>query len=353
MPDATPSHSFLRYLYKYPHSAFPYRALVEENARRSRLDPPFNLMDSGAFEQDRYFDAEVVYAKASPDEIHIRIAAANRGPQTAGLHLLPTLWFRNTWSWSEGSVKPSIRAIEPPKGAAWAVHVTHPETGPYWLYGRQPGQRLFTENESDTERLWGLPNASPYVKDSFHRCVVEDMAEAVNPALTGTKFASWHVFALAPGEEVQLDLVLSARPLAAPFERNDAVLAAREAEADAFYRELLPGGSPEDQTHLPSGLVGHGLEQAVLPLRRRALVRRRQAHASSLPPALPECRVETHEGGRCDLDARRLGISLVRGLGPRLPLQRIGAYRCGLCERPDRADALRTLFASEWPAAGL
>src|SRR5271166_1703971 len=119
--DATPSHSFLRYLYKYPQAAFPYRALWEENARRSRFDAPFNLIDTGVFDQDRYFDVEIVYAKASPDQIHIRIIAANRGPSTAELHLLPTLWFRNTWSWGDGSPKPSIRAIDPAGDAAWAV----------------------------------------------------------------------------------------------------------------------------------------------------------------------------------------------------------------------------------------
>ena len=254
--DATPSHSFLRYLYKYPQSAFPYRALVDENARRSRLDPPFNLIDTGAFDQDRYFDVEIVYAKASPDEIHIRIAAANRGPNTAELHVLPTLWFRNTWSWGDGSAKPSISAIGLDGDAAWAVQAAHPETGSYWLYGRQPGQRLFTENESDAERLWSLPNAAPYVKDSFHRRVLEGMAEAVNPALTGNKFAAWHTFTMVPGEKVQLDLVLSARPLAAPFERNDAVLAARAAEADAFYRDLFPGGSSEDRRIFRQALAG-------------------------------------------------------------------------------------------------
>ena len=126
--DATPSHSFLRYLYKYPQAAFPYKALLEENARRSRFDAPFNLIDTGVFEQDRYFDVEVFYAKASPDEIHIRIIASNRGPDTAELHLLPTLWFRNTWSWGDGSPKPSIRAIEQVDDAAWAVCAAHPES---------------------------------------------------------------------------------------------------------------------------------------------------------------------------------------------------------------------------------
>ena len=126
--DATPSHSFLRYLYKYPQAAFPYKALLEENARRGRFDAPFNLIDTGVFEQDRYFDVEVFYAKASPDEIHIRIIASNRGPDTAELHLLPTLWFRNTWSWGDGSPKPSIRAIEQVDDAAWAVCAGHPES---------------------------------------------------------------------------------------------------------------------------------------------------------------------------------------------------------------------------------
>jgi hypothetical protein len=155
--DATPSHSLLRYLYKYPQSAFPYGPLLEENARRSRHEPPFNLLDTGAFGENRYFDVDIVYAEAGPDEIHIRIVAANRGPDTAELHLLPTLWFRNTWSWSDGAAKPSIRAIDPPAGAAWAVEAAHPEIGGYWLYGRQTGELLFTDNETNSERLWGHP----------------------------------------------------------------------------------------------------------------------------------------------------------------------------------------------------
>jgi hypothetical protein len=133
---------------------------VEENARRSHHEPPFNLLDSGAFNENRYFDVEVLYTKAEADEIHVRIVAINRGPDTSELHLLPTLWFRNTWSWSDVSAKPSMRAIDPPKGAAWAVEASHPKTGGYWLYGRRSGDLLFTENETNTERLWGQPNAT-------------------------------------------------------------------------------------------------------------------------------------------------------------------------------------------------
>ena len=197
--DATPSHSWLRYLYKYPQCAFPYDRLVEENARRSRHDPPFNLLDTGAFNENRYFDVEVLYAKARADEIHIRINASNRGPEAAELHLLPTLWFRNTWSWSSDSTKPSMRAADPPDGCAWAVEAAHPELGRYWLYGRHWGELLFTENETNGEGLWGQPNATPYVKDAFHRRVIDGAADAVNPALAGSKLAIWTQFLLASG----------------------------------------------------------------------------------------------------------------------------------------------------------
>jgi hypothetical protein len=254
--DATPSHSFLRYLYKYPQSAFPYGPLLEENARRSRFDPPFNLLDTGAFGENRYFDVEVVYAKATPDEIHIRIIAENRGPDAAELHLLPTLWFRNTWAWGDGSDRPSIRVIDPPAGAAWAVAATHPEIGSYWLYGRQGTSLLFTDNETNTERLWGEPNAVPYVKDAFHRRVIEGAVDAVNPVGSGTKFAGWNQFSLPPCERVQFDLVLSAQPMARPFERSSTVFAAREGEANEFYRDLLPDEAVEDHRIVRQALAG-------------------------------------------------------------------------------------------------
>ena len=133
--DATPSHSYLRYLYKYPQAEYPYARLVEENARRSRNDPPFSLLDAGVFDDGRYWDVEVRYAKAGPEEIHIRVIATNRGPETAMLHLLPTLWFRNTWSWGNPGEKP-VLAFEPaPQGAKWAVKAEHPALGEYFLYG--------------------------------------------------------------------------------------------------------------------------------------------------------------------------------------------------------------------------
>jgi hypothetical protein len=254
--DATPSHSFLRYLYKYPHSAFPYERLLVENERRTRLDPPFNLIDTGAFAEDRYFDVVVLYAKLSPVAILIRIVATNCGPEAAELHLLPTLWFRNTWSWGDGSAKPAIRVIDPPEGAAWAVDANHADLGRYRLTGRQEGALLFTDNDTNNERLWGGSNATSFVKDAFHRRVIEGASDTVNPARTGTKFALWRKLTLAPGESAELELALAAEPKTKPFERFEAIFAAREREADRFYDALFPRGSGEDRRILRQAFAG-------------------------------------------------------------------------------------------------
>jgi hypothetical protein len=255
--DATPSHSFLRYLYKYPQAEYPYARLLQEGTSRSRQDPPFNLLDSGVFEGGRYWDVEVQYAKTGPDEVHARIEAHNRGPEAAVLHLLPTLWFRNTWSWGEEGVeRPELRAVEPPPGAAWALEARHPTLGTYHLYGAQPAELLFTENETNAERLWGVTNASPFVKDAFHRRVIGGEESAVNPARTGTKHAAWSTWTVAPREHVRVDLVLSARPLERPFEGAERVFSTRRAEADVFYDELLPEASPEDHRILRQALAG-------------------------------------------------------------------------------------------------
>jgi len=254
--DATPSHSWLRYLYKYPQAAYPYERLVAENRRRGRGDPPFNLLDTGVFDEDRYWDVEVSYAKASPTKIHVRIETHNRGPETATIHLLPSMWFRNTWSWNEGADKPSLQPITAPSGAAWAVRADHPTLGSYHLYGRQPGELLFTENETNAERLWGVPNTAPYVKDAFHRRVIAGERAAVNPQRTGTKFAAWCLCEVAPGLSAQLDLVLSAEPLTAPFARSEVVCSQRQREADVFFDELLPKASPDDHRILRQTLSG-------------------------------------------------------------------------------------------------
>ncbi|WP_448203838.1 MGH1-like glycoside hydrolase domain-containing protein [Azospirillum sp. sgz302134] len=254
--DATPSHGWLRYLYKYPQAEFPYARLTFENRMRGRTDPPFGLLDSGVFDEGRHWDVEVTYAKAGPAEIHIRIEAANRGPDPATLHLLPTLWFRNTWSWTDGAPRPQLRALDPPEGAAWAIRAEHPDLGAYHLYGAEPADLLFTENESNAERLWGQPNPTPYVKDAFHRRVIQGETGAVNLAREGTKAAPWYVLDVPAGQSHTVTLVLSETPLSAPFVRTPEVMAARGREADAFYDALLPDADTDDRRVFRQALAG-------------------------------------------------------------------------------------------------
>lgn len=254
--DATPSHSYLRYLYKYPQAEYPYHWLVEEAARRTRNEPDVNLFESGLFADNRYWDVEVVYAKAGPDEIHVRITASNRGPEAASLHLLPTLWFRNTWSWGDPVDKPVLRALKNPDGAKWGVQAEHTELGTYYLYGKQAAKLLFTENETNNERLWGVPNVTPYVKDAFHRRVTMNETDAVNPDQTGTKFSAWHILKVPSGQSTQLDLIISAKTQDKPFARSEVVHATRQSEANIFYDELLPAAAPEDHRILRQSLAG-------------------------------------------------------------------------------------------------
>jgi hypothetical protein len=254
--DATPSHSYLRYLYKYPQAEYPYGALVSENGRRSRQDPPFNLLDTGVFNDSRYWDVEVRYAKASPEEIHIRIIISNRGPEAATLHVLPTMWFRNTWSWGDKVEKPRISEVTLAKEAKWAVRAEHPTLGSYFLYGRHAAETLFTENESNAQRLWGAQDPSPYAKDSFHRYVVNGEKDAVNPAKMGTKFAAGHVVTVDPGQSVTIGMTLSREQLAAPFDKREVIFSKRESEATTFYDDLLPEASAQDNNILRQSLAG-------------------------------------------------------------------------------------------------
>jgi hypothetical protein len=244
--DATPSHSFLRYLYKYPQAEFPYALLLEENKRRSRQAPPFGLLDTGVFQENRYWDVEVTYAKDGPERLFIRIIATNRGPDSAMLHLLPTIWFRNTWSWGDPETpKPSLSRAKPGE-AAWAVRADHYSLGEYWVYGRSPAEGLFTENETNYQLLYGVPNPSPFVKDAFHRRVVQGETNAVNPSQVGTKYAAWYKAECRGGECIVLDMVLSSEATPRPFADIDALLVKRREEADRFYDDLVPGAATED-----------------------------------------------------------------------------------------------------------
>ncbi|MEW8332351.1 MAG: glucosidase [Candidatus Thiodiazotropha sp.] len=256
--DALPSHSWLRYLYKYPQGAYPYQQLVAENASRSRHDPPFNLLDSGLFDEQRYWDVDVCYAKASPGRIAIRITLNNRSDEDAEIDLLPQLWFRNTWSWGDDEiVKPELRReAQTTGGAAWAVRCEHATLGDYWLYAEHEADLLFTENETNGERLWGERLSSAYVKDAFHRYLVEGEIDAVNPDARGTKFAARYHLKVAAGTSKKIDLVLTDTPLEQPFNELEKLLALRRSEADIFYDELLPEGGVEDHRIMRQALAG-------------------------------------------------------------------------------------------------
>ncbi len=254
--DATPSHSWLRYLYKYPQAAYPYEDLVAVNQSRGRDQPAYNLLDTGVFDERRYWDVEVFYAKASPTRIHIRIRVTNRGPERATLHLLPTLWFRNTWTWEIQSDRPRLSVGQTSPHGAWSVRATHPTLGEWRLYGDRKATLLFTENETNQERLWGEPNLTPYTKDAFHRLLVEGESGAVNPERVGTKCAAWLRIDAPGGQGSQCEFVLSAEPLEDPFEDHQRIMSLRRGEADVFYDDLLPDASPEDHRIMRQALAG-------------------------------------------------------------------------------------------------
>jgi len=245
--DNVPSHAYMKFLYKYPQRAFPYADLVAENGRRTRDDPEYELLDTGIFEDDKYFDVFVEYAKAAPEDILIRVSMANRGPELATLHVLPTLWFMNDWTWFPGTEKPHI-AIARSDADGIMLEAKHRTLEPYWLYCEPADEALFTENESNTERLYGVPNATPYVKDAFHECVVTGHHEAVNPARSGTKATVHYVRRIAAGATAVIRLRLSNagsldHPLAQPF---DDLFEQRRREADDFYQRVTPFALPED-----------------------------------------------------------------------------------------------------------
>jgi hypothetical protein len=200
--DSTPAHSYMKYLYKYPQREFPYRDLLETNRGRTREEFEYELADTGIFDDNRYFDVFLEYAKEGPDDVLIRVSVHNRGPEAARLHLLPTLWFRNTWSWGDEGPKPVLRE------AGGAIVASHPELGDYTLSCGGAPELLFTENETNAQTLWGQPNPTPYVKDAFHRYVISGEHDAVNPAKTGTKAAARYVLEVPAGgcEVVELRL---------------------------------------------------------------------------------------------------------------------------------------------------
>ncbi|HEX3435945.1 MAG TPA: glucosidase, partial [Pseudacidobacterium sp.] len=250
--DATPTYSYAKWLYKYPQKAYPYVDLIETNRRRSRTEPEYELIDTGIFDDDRYFDVFVEYAKTSPEDVLIRITAVNRGPDTANLHILPTLWFRNTWSWWSDPPRPSLREVSD-LGKTRILEASHTVLGNRWLYSSSAAPFLFTENDTNNERLFGGKNASPYVKDGINGYVVEGKTKAVNSGNTGTKAAIHHQANIKPGESHILYLRLTdvdPSLLTLPFKDTASIFKARIDEADEFYRENTPDGVSGDALNI-------------------------------------------------------------------------------------------------------
>jgi len=259
--DSTPTHSYMKYLYKYPQVPYPYGDLVRTNRQRSRDELEYELLDTGIFDQDRYFDVFVEYAKESPEDILIRITACNRGADPATLHLLPTLWFRNTWSWHEGVGKPSLIQIDSASGAS-VVAAFHADSVERYLYCEGGAPLLFTENETNNERIWDVPNRTPYVKDGINNYVIQGRQDLVHPEKRGTKASAHYVLDIGTGESrvVRLRLTTTAPgalsrtyveaggdPLGGHF---DEVFASRLRESDDFYDSITPDSLNEDQARV-------------------------------------------------------------------------------------------------------
>ena len=253
--DSTPTHSYMKYLYKYPQTAFPYTQLVEENRRRGKDQPEFELLDTGVFADNRYFDVFVEYAKGDVEDILIKITVANCGPQAAKLRLLPTIWFRNTWSWRDNVPRPSLRHV------SGTVELDHADYGKRWLYCEGAPQLLFTENETNLKRLYGVANRSGFVKDGINDYIVDKKKDAVAPEQIGTKAAAHYELTVPAGDTVTVRLRLSDIDFSgvtdAAFEGFDRIFEIRQKEADEFYATVIPQDlSPDAQNVMRQGFAG-------------------------------------------------------------------------------------------------
>jgi hypothetical protein len=250
--DSTPTHSYMKYLYKYPQGAFPYDDLVTTSKQRGRAQTEYELLDTGIFEGDRYFDVFVEYAKQTAEDILIQISAVNRGQEPATLHVLPALWFRNTWTWWPGTPKPVLKQIAG-KNDVRVVAAFHPELGERYLYCEGAVRLLFTENETNNERIFGTPNATPCVKDAINEYVVHGRQAAVNPENRGTKSAAHYQVTVGPGQTATTRLRLTPISPAAigdPFSSFSDTMTTRQREADEFYRAITPERVSDDEARV-------------------------------------------------------------------------------------------------------
>ncbi|MFL5665846.1 MAG: MGH1-like glycoside hydrolase domain-containing protein, partial [Ktedonobacteraceae bacterium] len=255
--DNTPTHTYMKALYKYPQRAFPYTDLAATNRNRGRHELEYELIDTGIFAEDRYFDVSMEYAKVNPFDILVRVSATNRGPVAATLHLLPTLWFRNTWAWGYDDRRPSLTTVEPEAGqSVRLVHVQHHELGDYWLACEGTPELLFTENETNARRLWGIENWTPFVKDGIHETVVNGARDKVNPQGTGTKAAAHYSVIIEPGATQTIMLRLAPSRHSEPFAGAAELFATRVEEANEFYREVSTASTDDERAVHRQALAG-------------------------------------------------------------------------------------------------
>ena len=260
--DNTPTHSYMKALYKYPQRAYPYNDLLETNRNRSKQEPEYELFDTGIFAEDRYFDVTMEYAKVDPLDILVRISATNRGPEAAPLHLLPTLWFRNTWAWGYDVRRPGLTAVKAKAGKAGKaqdvrlVQVQHYELGENWLACEGTPELLFTENETNDVRLWGAPNRTRYVKDGIDETVVNKVEGKVNPEGMGTKVAAHYSMVIEPGATQTILLRLSANQQSKPFSDAEKLFTTRIGEADEFYRAISTAKTDDERAVQRQALAG-------------------------------------------------------------------------------------------------
>jgi hypothetical protein len=257
--DSTPTHSYMKYLYKYPQAAYPYDNLVATNRGLSRQDLEYELIDTGVFDENRYFDVFVEYAKASAEDILVQVTVCNRGPEAATLHVLPTVWFRNLWSWGGSVPRPQLRQ-EGHGDAGGVIAASHPKLGERFFYAEGAAELLFTENETNTERLFGSPNRTPYVKDGISNYIIHGQENAVNPEKKGTKASAHYALTVEAGGSKILRLRLNDVALAGvtstkkgqigPFGSFDTVMAARKQEAEEFYASVIPSSLSTDEANV-------------------------------------------------------------------------------------------------------
>ena len=243
--DNTPTHAYMKMLYKYPQQAYPYEALIHVNASRGKLDPEYEILDTGIFDDDQYFDVFITYAKNTDEDILIEIEIINRGKEAAEITVLPTLWFANKWVCGDVATKPSIK-LQKTKNDYGSVITEHEKLGTYYFYYQTPDKTLFTENESNNERLFGVPDNTSYLKDAFHKVIVDGQTDILAGNETGTKFAPVYQLMIKGRKSEKILVRISKQENKNPFDNVESIFAARLQEADEFFEKFVPRDASDD-----------------------------------------------------------------------------------------------------------